>query len=58
MLLLRFSDSFLLRFDARAFLGLLFQEPPRSSGLVPIGAIIADLPRSETFPAMQWHAVQ
>jgi hypothetical protein len=37
MLLLRFSGSFLLRFDARAFLGLLFQEPPRSvSALFPL----------------------
>jgi len=30
MLLLWFSGSFLLRFDTRAFLALLFQEPPRS----------------------------
>jgi len=28
MLLLRLPGSFLLRFDTRAFLGLLFQEPP------------------------------
>jgi hypothetical protein len=32
MLLLWFAGSFLLRYDARAFLGLLFQEPPRSVG--------------------------
>jgi len=39
-LLFRFSGSFLLRFDTRAFLGLLFQEPPRGvSGLVPIGVL-------------------
>ncbi len=31
MLLFRFSRSFLLRFAARAFLALLFQEPPRSA---------------------------
>lgn len=29
MLLLRFAGSFLLRFDVRRFLGLLFHEPPR-----------------------------
>jgi hypothetical protein len=32
MLLLWFAGSFLLRYDARAFVGLLFQEPPRSVG--------------------------
>jgi len=30
-----FSGSFLLRFDARAFLGLLFQEPPHSVAAAP-----------------------
>jgi hypothetical protein len=30
-LLLRLPGSFLSRFDTRAFLGLLFQEPPRSA---------------------------
>ncbi|HEX4591838.1 MAG TPA: hypothetical protein VH120_18010 [Gemmataceae bacterium] len=31
MLLLRLPGSFLLRFAARQFLALLFQEPPRST---------------------------
>ena len=31
MLLFRLSGSFLLRFAARMFLGLLFQDPPRST---------------------------
>jgi hypothetical protein len=31
MLLLRLSGLFLLRFDARALSGLLFQEPPRNA---------------------------
>ena len=31
MLLFRFSRSFALRFAARTFLALLFQEPPRSA---------------------------
>ena len=31
MLLFRFSGSFLFRFDARTFLGLLFQDPPRNT---------------------------
>ena len=36
ILLLRLPGSFLLRFDTRAFLGLLFQDPPRSaSALFP-----------------------
>lgn len=36
MLLFRLSGSFLLRFDARTFVGLLFHEPPRSvSALFP-----------------------
>jgi hypothetical protein len=29
--LFRFSGSFLLRFDARTFCGLLFQDPPRKT---------------------------
>jgi len=37
MLLLRFSGSFLLRFETRAFPGLSFQEAPRSfSALFPL----------------------
>src|ERR1035441_3008477 len=36
LLLLRLPGSFLLRFDTRAFLALLFNEPPRSaSALFP-----------------------
>jgi hypothetical protein len=35
ILLFRFSGSFLLRFDTRAFLELLFHEPPRSVGFAP-----------------------
>ena len=38
--------SFLLRFDARSFLELLFQEPPRSSGSVPVNRIAHPLFRS------------
>ena len=30
ILLFRFADSFLLRFETRTFSGLLFQDPPRS----------------------------
>ena len=37
-LLLWFSGSFLLRFDARRFAGLLFQDPPRSFWLRSHGA--------------------
>lgn len=35
MLLFRLSGVFLLRLAERAFLGLLFQEPPRIMRLVP-----------------------
>jgi hypothetical protein len=44
MLLLRFAGSFLLRYDAPAFLGLLFQEPPHS-----VSALLPLIPARETF---------
>jgi hypothetical protein len=36
MLLLRLSGVFLLRFAERQFWAVLFQEPPRSTRLLPI----------------------
>ena len=40
ILLFRFVGSFLLRFEARVFRGLLFHEPPRSFGPAPLSASI------------------
>jgi len=50
MLLLRLPGSFLLRFDTRTFVGLLFHEPPRSSGLVPIARFSQKISKAATPP--------
>jgi hypothetical protein len=39
MLLFLLSGLFLLRFAERAFLGLLFQEPPRITRWLPYGPL-------------------
>jgi hypothetical protein len=38
MLLFRFTGVFVLRFAARQFWAVLFQEPPRSTRFVPMAS--------------------
>jgi hypothetical protein len=45
LLLLRLPGWFLLRLDARVFLALLFQEPPRSTPLAPFPSCESILPK-------------